>query len=72
MTEKNGLLTAIDPFGLVLEYDGGKSPEFRFRIVSQEGDSPGVTSLGLYVTYRIYWTGMHDSAKHALWREDSR
>lgn len=45
--EKNRLPTGIHPFTVVLEYDGGRSREFRFKVVNKEGDSPGLLSLEL-------------------------
>jgi len=43
--KKNKLLAGTHPFTVVLEYDGGRSHEFRFKIVNKEGDSPGLLSL---------------------------
>ncbi len=43
--EKAKLAVGDYPFDCVLEYDGGKSPKFRFKIVNEEGDSPGLLRL---------------------------
>ncbi len=43
--KRNQLPPGVYPFTVVFEYDGGRSKEFRFRIVNREGSSPSMLSL---------------------------
>lgn len=43
--EANRLGTGVYSFSAVFEYDGGKSEQFRFKIVNDAGDNPGLLSL---------------------------
>jgi hypothetical protein len=43
--QRNRLAPGVHPFAVVLEYDGGRSEGFRFRIMNREGDNPSLLSL---------------------------